>query len=135
MTLLEERGFNSEDLRLTGNLENTTHTQAYESYRSFSKNSITAFISYCLAILVKGLIVYRYIGQNSFTSIVLIVITGIFLISLIRSFINQNDFYKVTGEKYGSEGALVYFLVGIPFYIFMYFIFQKQMRERLSYIR
>ena len=134
ITLLEQQGISMEDLRLTGNLENTTYNYANDLFSSYNRNSIIAFITYCLAILIKGLLVYRLISSSDTTSIILIASVVVYLIFLIRSFLNQNDFYKLTGGDFGSEGILIYLFAGMPLYIFMYFIFRNQMKERMSFI-
>jgi hypothetical protein len=134
LSQLEKQGISTEDLRLTGNLENATFNQASDLFSSFNRNSTIAFIAYCLAIAVKGLLIYHVLANNTVTTAVFLLLVIVYIIFLTRSFINQNNFFKLAGADYGSEGALVYLLLGMPFYIFMYFLFRKQMKERMSFI-
>jgi hypothetical protein len=48
---------------------------------------------------------------------------------------NQNQFYKAINKDYGTEGALLYLFLGMPFYIFMYFYFRNQMKEKMKEIK
>ncbi len=135
MTLLEQQGISKEDLRLTGNLENTTYNYANDIFSSYNRNSMIAFIAYCLAIVLKGSLMYHLISQGSMLSILFIFLVAVYLIFLIRSFLNQTDFNKLTGSDTGSESILIYLFLGMPFYMIMYFVFRKQMKERMSLIR
>ena len=133
--LLEQHGISQEDLRLTGNLENTTYTYANDILSSYKRNSLIAFVSYCFTIVIKGLTIYHFVTPTYMTSILLIVSTIVYLIFLLMSFFNQNEFYKLTGSDYGSEGILLYLFLGMPLYIFMYFVFRNQMKERMALIK
>ena len=133
--LLEQHGISKDDLRLTGNLENTTYNHAKDIFSSYHRNSLIAFVAYCFALFIKGSSAFHLITPGSSTSLVFIILIVVFLTFLIRSFLNQNDFYKLTGGDFGSEGVLIYLVLGMPFYIIMYFRFQKQMKEKMSLIR
>jgi hypothetical protein len=135
LKLLEQHGISEEDLRLTGNLENTTYSYANNIFSSYKRNSFIAFVSYCVTIVIKGLTIYQFVTPTYMTSILLIVSTVTYLILLLMSFLNQNKFYKLTGSDYGSEGILLYLFLGMPLYIFMYFIFRNQMKERMAFIK
>lgn len=137
LTILEERGITRDDLQLTGNLENTKYDYANEVFASFKKNSKTAFLFYGLGIIIR-VIIPRFYTNSTFPgtiiSIAFILAIAIYFFFLVRSFLDQNQFYKLTGEEYGTEGALMYLFLGMPFYIVMYFTFQSQMKERLKMI-
>jgi lipopolysaccharide export system permease protein len=134
LTLLEQQGITLEDLHLTGNLENTTYTHANELFLSYKRSSLVALITYCLAILIKALLVYQFIESGKIMSVILIITSILYFIFLIRSFLIQNDFSKLTGTDIGTEAILVYLFLGMPFYIIMYFVFRIQMKERMSLI-
>lgn len=137
LSLLEEQGISKTDLQLTGNLENTSFNYASDLLETFRSNSKLAFLLYVLLIIVK-LIAIWFSPQSGFGNkmllIAFILCAVLYLIFLIRSFLNQSEFYKTTGEDFGTDGALVYILLGMPFYFFMYFVFQKQMNERLQMV-
>ncbi|MEM8525820.1 MAG: hypothetical protein AAGG68_14360 [Bacteroidota bacterium] len=135
--ILNDRGITREMLQLTGGLENTTYNHAENLYYSFSKNSKIAFILYGVLLLIS--IVQSVLGSDMDSPILVISIAswGIliaYLVFLIRSFASQNQFYKTINENYDAEGALLYFFVGMPFYVFMYFYFRNQMKEKMKRI-
>lgn len=133
--LLKHQGISLEDLRLTGNLENTRHSRADDLFRTFQRNSSIAFLAYCLLVILKGLSVYRFINEGGFLPIFLAVLLVTYLVFLLRSFLNHSDFYKMTGSDFGSEIIFTYLFLGMPFYIVMYFVFRNQMKERMTHIR
>jgi hypothetical protein len=138
IAILEERGLSKEDLQLTGNFDNHSYEFAGEIYNSFSKNSKIAFILYGLLLIMTFVVPFLGIQSEAAGMIVLIVnlvLIFAFLGFLLLSFVNQNQFYKSVGQDYGSEGALIYLLLGMPFYIFAYFYFRGQMKERMKLIR
>jgi 4-amino-4-deoxy-L-arabinose transferase-like glycosyltransferase len=51
---------------------------------------------------------------------------------LFRSFMDHQQFYRLTGDEYGTSGALIYFFVGMPLYIVMFFFFRNQMKDRMG---
>jgi hypothetical protein len=59
----------------------------------------------------------------------------LYIVFLIISFMNQNQFYKAIGHDYGTEGALLYLFLGMPFYMFMYFYFRNQMKDKMREIK
>lgn len=134
-TLLEERGISHSDLALTGNLENRTYDFANDLLSSFNKNSKLAFVFYGILLAAKVISIW-FSPETSFTDTTLVVAFSLaallYFIFLLKSFLNQSDFYKATGDQYGSDGALVYLLLGLPFYFIMFFVFQNQMKERMK---
>lgn len=138
LSLLEQRGISMTDLQLTGHLENKSYDYANEVLNSFKNNSN-------LAILFYGLLIFLHIIDTWFTPathsggmnlfIGFIICLMLYLFFLVRSFLNQSEFYKLTGDKYGSDGALIYLFLGMPFYIVLYFVFKNQMRERMNMIQ
>ena len=138
ISLLEERGISREQLKLTGDFENKTYDSADELYFSFKRNSKIAFILYALFLIFKILI--PVVGYNfeswAFTMQLanwVLIIT--YLIFLIKSFMNQSQFYNAIGREYGAEDIILYFFLGMPFYIFMYFYFGNKMKELMKMIK
>lgn len=137
LSILEGRGIDEFELRLKGNFQNSTYDQAIGYYRDFERNSKIAFGLYLYIIfgnILLTILLPDWEHFDLFLSIVSIVVLIGYLLFILLSFMNQSNFYKTIGKKYGAEGALVYFLVGMPFYIFMYFYFRKQMKEQLNLI-
>ena len=138
VSILDSRGITKKQLELTGNFDNNTYDYAIEIYSSFSKNSKIAFLLFVLVLLTNILI--PIIAQNSelFANSIIVVSFFVFIayfIFLIKSFLDQNRFYKTINQNYGMEGILMYLFLGMPFYIIMYFYFRKQMKEKISEIR
>lgn len=135
--ILEERGVSKEQLQLTGNFENKKYNRVEDLYKSFTKNSKVTFVLYGIFLLINLLSPFVMKTNESIGLLILLMGAGsliLFLIFVIRSFIIQNQFYKCIDQEYGTEGALIYFFLGMPFYIFMYFFFQNQMKERMNEI-
>ena len=137
LSILEGRGIDEFELRLKGNFQNTTYEQARDYYRDYERNSKIAFGFYLYIIfgnILLSVLLPAWGSVDIFLSIVSIITLVGYLIFILLSFMNQSDFYKAIGKTYGAEGALIYFLVGMPFYIFMYFYFRKQMKEQLNFV-
>ena len=137
-SILEDRGITKEDLQLTGNLENRTYDLADDLYKSFSQNSKIAFILYGILLLTNILIPILSRDSDTLGLITLIINIGsliFYFIFLIKSFLNQNQFYKAIGKDYGTEGVLLYLFIGMPFYIIMYFYFRNQMKEKMKEVK
>ncbi|GLB53018.1 hypothetical protein NBRC110019_20580 [Neptunitalea chrysea] len=138
LTILEQRGITRNDLHLAGNLQNSTYQNADTLYTSFKINSKGAFISYILAFVCKLTARFTMPFSEQLTTIFVIaaiVFTITYLLFFIRSFMQQRQFYKVLGNSIGPEGALLYLVIGMPFYFFMYFYFRKQMKQKIKEIR
>ena len=138
ISLLEERGITKEQLELTGNFVNRTYDFAGELYKSFSQNSKIAFILYGIVVLSN--ILFPLLLTNSETLGLVAVIFKIvayilYFVFLIKSFLNQSQFYKAVGQDYGREGGLLYLFLGMPFYIFMFYYFRNQMKEKMTEIK
>ena len=137
LSILESRGVDEFELRLKGNLQNSTYDQAIGYYHDFERNSKIAFGLY-LYMIFGNILMSFFLANWESADLILPIISVIVLISyllfILLSFINQSNFYKSIEKTHREEGALVYFLVGMPFYIFMYFYFRKQMKEQLNLV-
>jgi hypothetical protein len=137
LAILKRRGITRDDLEWTGNLENKAYNRANDVFTSFKINTIIAFTAYMLAIGIRlGLPLLRMASESRSTVVAVIFTVSlvIYFIFLLRSFLNQSEFYRLTGEEYGSEGALIYLFLGMPFYVIMFFVFRNQMAERLKLV-
>ncbi len=135
--ILTQRGISIEQLHFAGNLENHTFEHAKHLYESFLRNSKITFVM-CLILFVSRVAILNLknvsIGLASTILVLSILSFVLYCIFLIRSFMIQNQFYRSIGQEYGAEGALLYFLLGMPFYIFMYFHFRNQMKNKMNEI-
>jgi|ERR1700733_4607523 len=137
IAILKSRGVDEEDLKLTGNFDNKEYNRAEEIANSFSKNSKLSFLFYGIFFLT--VILMRVISADSeFLARFLIILNPLslvlFFIFLIISFINQNEFHEAIQKKLRSGDQLMYFILGMPFYIVMYFYYRQQMKEEMKLI-
>lgn len=138
ISILENRGIAKEQLELTGNFENRTYDFAGELYKSFNQNSKIAFILYGIVILTSIILPILLTNFETLGLAAVIIKIGayiLYLVFLTKSFLNQNQFYKAVGQDYGTEGALLYLFLGMPFYIFMFFYFRNQLKEKMIEIK
>ena len=138
LKILDERGIDEMTLKLTGNFDNTTYDEAARHFEDFKRNSRIAFILYGAFLTMTLLLVWfipDFHGLGLIIAIIPVALLFTFLFFLIRSFLNQAQFYKTNGKEYGADGAIIYLILGMPFYIFMYFYFRNQMRNLMKTIK
>jgi len=138
ISILESRGITREDLKLTRNLTNSKYDFAQSLYDSFNKNSKTAFVLYIIVfvtfLLSKSPL--DTIGSVGLLLAILGFVLGlVYLGFVINTFFIQGRFYKSIGQNYETDGALAYFFLGMPLYIFMYFYFRNQLKEKMKEIQ
>ena len=138
LSILEKRGISQNYLKATGTLENINYDIAEDLFNSFRKSSRRAFILFGLLIL-SNLLLPIILAYSESIGVVFLVLSGLallfYFVYLIKSFINQNQFYKLTGQNYGTEGLMVYLFLGMPLYIVMYFYFRNQMNHKMNEIK
>lgn len=133
--ILEERGVSLEHLRLTGNLENTDYNHAIDLYALFVFNSRIAFALYITILFNSILIPLLFFDSGTFLQFGRVANWAFlifYFIFLMKSFLNQDQLYKIIDKKAGSENVLVYLLLGAPFYVLAYFYFKNQMTEKMK---
>lgn len=138
LTLLDEQGISLADLQLTGQLTNSKYDQAEFQYAAFTKAAQMAFGSYAVLLALYTLAFFNGpltpVARMALLSGIWLS-TALYLLFLVKSFLSQAAFYRATGEAHLADGALTYVFLGMPFYIVMYFVFKKQMTERLKAIQ
>ena len=137
LQILAERGVTEEYLKLTGNFENETYSHAKEAYEHFVLNSRITFIVYVTLLVSNILVRYFYISHE----ILSLLCWGVswlsfllYFVFLIRSFLSHTAFYKAIDKKYTSEIILIYLLLGMPFYLIIYFYYNSEMEEQMKMI-
>jgi hypothetical protein len=125
ISILEERGITKERLEFTGNFANKTYDDAVEQYKAFCRNSIIALILLVIVILLSA----------SKGEISVFISSILYLIFFIKSYLNHNQFYKVIGQDYGTGSIVIYLLLGPPFYLFLFFFYRNQMKEKMKAIQ
>lgn len=138
IALLESRGIDMESLKLRGDYTNTSYEEAVFYCKAYEKQSGTAFIVYIIAALLW---IFNAIMGNSMETLGLILELAswmpviVFLIAFIKSLISRNRCYKIIGKEENGLHLLIYLFFGLPAYIILYFILQKQMKEDLKKIK
>jgi len=138
LKILGERGISYTSLKISGNLENKTFKDAGELYDSFLRNSALAFVFYVVMLITKitlGVSSENLVTLNIITHILAWASLILFFIFLVRSFIDQLRFYKTVGKDYDAGAIVVYFLLGMPLYLIMYFYFKRQMADEVKLIK
>ncbi len=138
LIILKSRGIDEFELRLTGNFQNSTYDRAFGLYDSFRRNSRIAFGLYLYLIFGNILLTLLFLNWSHadlFLSITNVMVLLGYLFFLLKSFMDQSNFYKALGKSFGADGAIIFFLIGMPLYIFMYFYFRKQMKEQMATIQ
>jgi len=128
----------AEEIETREDFINSTFNFTDELYNSFRKNSKIAFVLYIIAFPTSILSLISSINSEILYVFVIIfnISTSIlYFIFLIKSFLNQSRFYKAIGQDYRDNGVWIYIFLGMPFYIFMYFYFRNQMKEKMSEIK
>ncbi|MFD1096215.1 hypothetical protein [Salegentibacter chungangensis] len=136
--ILKERGISINDLKLTGNLRNENFESAQEYIRAYRKNSKHALIFYITTLILNVLIPVFERISSFYSSIALalsIISIILFLYCLFRAFQHQSDFYRLIGKKMDSYEVLAFLLIGMPFYIFMYFYYKHKLKDELKLIK
>ena len=137
--LLEERGITKKQLEISGNLENKTFDNAYSLYNTYNKNAKKAFI-YFIITLVTALISSFFSANANYVIGLIFLITKIlfvilYFISVIKSDINRYHFFKEIKEERNSYDILLFYCIGIEFYILMYFYLRNEMKEKMKNIK
>lgn len=129
LSILSDRGLSEEDLKLSGDLVNANYERAsnlFDSFQLYSKVAFSSYLLYLLSLFVPALIAIPE-EYDQYVSIFSLLCLLVFLITLIRSFAFQSSFFKIAGKP-DESGIILYFLLGLPFYFFMYFYFVSRMR-------
>ena len=138
LEVLKERDISENDLYLTGNLSNHKFDHSRDLFRSYEIASKISFIAYFVSLLFYAISVFHLFGIDEpgvFLSILYWLSFIIFLIALTKSFFDHSNFYKSVGKELGSGDQIIFFVVGMPFYIFMYFFYKSRMKEELLMIK
>jgi len=133
--ILKSRGVLEEDLILTGNFSNKQYDLAREIAADYSFNAQWALVFYILILLTRVGTAYAVHGNETLAWTFLIgnlLSIFLFFVFLIKSFLNHNEFYKTINKNTGTGDFVIYFLVGMPLYLFMFFYYKNQLKEELQ---
>ena len=136
LEILDQRGISETDLQLTGNLTNYKFDRARELYNAHTFSSKVAFVAY-FVLLVWAIIsrfhlidFYPRMNYSGFDLVTFLVGVG----TMAKAFFDHLNFYKAIGKKVDVGDQLIYVLLGMPFYIVMFFFYRSRMKEELLMI-
>ncbi|MBS2213969.1 hypothetical protein KEM09_21350 [Carboxylicivirga mesophila] len=138
ITILEERGISTQDLKMTGNFENTRFEEASRYFDSFFRSSKLALIAYCAVIAFN--LLPGFIAEIAPSILTLVVIGSwlsliIYFVFIIKSLLDHNRLYKLIGNNYNTNGTIMYYILGAPLYFIFYFVFKKQVYNEMRTIQ
>ncbi len=138
LQILDSRGLSKQNLRFGGNLVNENYETALRYKNGYDENSKIAFVLYFIS-LFSG-IVGAVLNNNGFPiigkflAVIGAITTLLYLISFIKSFINQSNFYKILEGRIMSN-AIVLIILGVPLYFIFHFYFKNKLKEDIKQIR
>lgn len=138
LRILESRDISREQLRLSGNLVNENYENALRYKNNFNDYSRMAFVLYVFALIggVGGAVLrnngFPSLGESLF--IFGMIITVLYLITYIKTVINQSKFYKILGKNTLANFAVL-IIIGFPLYFIYSVFFTKKMRLAIKEIR
>ena len=137
ISILESRGIDLDVLQLKGGLVNSTYDAAKQEYDAFESASKFALVFYVLMLTFR--ILTSLAKDNEGLQLVFVILFWLsfitYIIFLIKSFINQSQYYKLIGKKDNQLIPALYFTFGVLLYVVMYFVFRKQIRSEMNEIR
>lgn len=139
---LKEKGYSEEELKVAGDFENATYTEASNAMSRFSKNSRRAVEFYILTLVSFVFLSITYVTQSmvvGYIATAFFYLRPLFMLLFfffgIRAMLNHSKFVETIGKKKDTGIWLIFLLFGLLLYIFMHFSFKKKMKEELQMIR
>ncbi len=132
LIILEKRGITQESLLETNDLNNLEYSKIETQINEYHFYSRITFFIYLLSIL--GSLVFNNNKSAVFIIIILLIFIIIFYISLYFSQKKLQEIEVILNKKIGS-GITVSFLVGFPFFIFVYFHNYNMLKEAIAEYR
>ncbi|GAA0723746.1 hypothetical protein GCM10009430_27530 [Aquimarina litoralis] len=139
LKILDERGISINDLRLRGELDNIDFNKAEKYYRDFNEYSILTITIALFSIFVN--LIVKIISAESLpteTEVMLLVFNVLinitYLVFFIISLVNHSRFYELIKSR-TDRPSLIFFLLGMPFYILGYFHYRRLIKEDIRKIR
>ena len=137
--LLENQGITLQQLKLQGNYSNYTFDEAQRYYYDMGKHSRLAFILYFISLLFTIPSYIPFLNNNYPKLIVIsllvsLVFTLIYLIVFMKLFSLRTSFNKLI-NKSNLGNTLLFLLLGLPFYILVYFLLRKTTEDDLLQIQ
>lgn len=135
--ILEDRGIGETEIEIAGCEKSGRLEMAQRILNAFGRSSRLAFGLYLFSLFFLVLSSYlaaKYPVVGTPVSIFYLLISFAFILAEIKSFIDWRDFYEAIGKKPDTGEQVVFFLLGMPLYIFFYFYYRAKMREDIAFI-
>ena len=135
--ILEDRGIDELQLKMSGNFDNHKYELAKQHFISFKKTSKIAFIIYLGMIAFNILIPQINMPEKSIVMILIfsqLVMFVSFYIALGKSYLEVSKYSKLSNKPPVVNG-LMYLFFGGFLYIFAYFYFKMVMKEEMKSIK
>ncbi len=135
LLIINSRGISNEQLKFSGNFTNQNFEEALRLKNIYVEDSKLAFILYFISLIsiLIGMVLennnFPYIGNTLF--IFGLISEIFFLFSLVKSFISHSNLNKHLNKDTFSN-AIVFSLIGLPFYFLLYFYQKKKIEEDLN---
>lgn len=135
IAILASRGITEQELKFGGNLTDHSYEESLRLKYLYEENSKLALILYIIAnlFIIPGTI----LKNNGFESIgsllypIGLLIALLYLIALIKSFIDYSNLNKQLGTNHVSN-IIVFLLIGVPLYVIFYFYQKNKINEDLN---
>lgn len=127
LKVLETRGITQQDLAKSGDLRNEEYEKLTSLYSQFKSQNQITFICYLLAMILSGTMVPILIVFG----IVNLIVFYIFLYKIHQTLESMS---RISGKPINIS-IWITFLVGFPFFIFLYFYNRNQVKEFISQYR
>jgi len=139
---LKLKGYDEMQLKMSGEFENNTYTEAKAAYQSFLKNSKRALLFYILSLssfgfliatVATGSMALGYITTALFYARPLLLL--IFIVFGAMAILSHSKFISILGKKKDTGIWFILLIFGMLFYVLIHFSFKKRMKEQLEMIR
>lgn len=139
LMFLEQRGISELELRMQGNFEDKIYNEtmlAFNQYKKLSRKTLLLyFVSVGASVIWLVLSIYQPDSDgfiNKAFPFVAYTFYGLFLIRLIQTIWWHNKIYKAMQTKTPIDVAVMYLLLGLPFYIFCQRTFNKRIKADIK---
>lgn len=138
LKILDERGISISNLKLKGELDNVDFDMAEKHYKDFDEYSVLTITLAFLSILVNLIVKIISKELSVETEIMLIIFNVLsnlgYLVFYILSFISHSRFYRLM-KHMTEKPNYIFFYLGLPLYILIYFYYRNVIKEDMNKIR
>lgn len=133
-------GITKKNLKVQGFYENTTYNKAekyFNDYKKFNKYTLLNYLIY-IALFAIAIFIPEIITKNPSMilgyQITQIVILVIFYVLYTLTLIAIYNFFSEIGKKQTTGLIILFWLLGIPGFLIIYFLYKSKMKEELQVI-